>query len=231
MNKKYMDFVPAGSQVKTAVGKAAPKATVAKKVIKKTTVARKPASAAKIQRKASPEVVREEVVLQEDILEVGAETFSLKKEPKYGIVEDYRPKFVKTEVAKRPLSRSHFAEKKSELAEAKALKVAAKKIEKSAKSVENPVEKSAETEKKADDKANMKIPKSPFINQSKVEKRPLSKNIYERTIAPTEEKPTGPVTIISQPEKDAKAGRVVAIILAIILGAAAGTVAFLLLPK
>ena len=230
MNKKYMDFVPAGSQVKTAVGKAAPKATVAKKVIKKTTVARKPASAAKIQRKASPEVVREEVVLQEDILEVGAETFSLKKEPKYGIVEDYRPKFVKTEVTKRPLSR-HFAEKKSELAEAKALKVAAKKIEKSAKSVENPVEKSAETEKKADDKANMKIPKSPFINQSKVEKRPLSKNIYERTVKSTEEKPTGPVTIISTTEKDTKVGRVVSIILAIILGAAAGTVAFLLLPK
>ena len=39
------------------------------------------------------------------------------------------------------------------------------------------------------------------------------------------------VTIISKPEKDTKVGRVVAIILAIILGAAAGTVAFLLLPK
>ena len=87
------------------------------------------------------------------------------------------------------------------------------------------------SEKKAENKVEMKIPKSPFINQTRVVKRPLSKNIYERTVKPTEEMPTGPVTIISKPEKDTKVGRVVAIILAIILGAAAGTVAFLLLPK
>ena len=231
MKKQYMDFVPAGPQTKTAVRKAAPKAAVAKKVVKKTTVARKSTNSAKVQRKASPEVVREEVVLQEDILEMGAETFSLKKEPKYGVVEDYRPKFVKTEVAKRPLSRGHFVEQKSELEEAKAVKVAAKKLEKPVKSVEKSVEKSSQTEKKTEDRAKMKIPKSPFINQGGVEKRPLSKNIYERTVKPTEEQPTGPVTIMSQPEKDTKVGRVVAIILAIILGVAAGTVAFLLLPK
>ena len=231
MNKKYMDFVPAGSQAKTAMGKAAPKATVAKKVVKKTTIARKPVSTVKIQRKTSPKAARKEAVLQEDILEVGAETFSLKKEPRYGVVEDYRPKFVKTEVAKRPLSRGHFVAQKSELAEAKAINVTAKKLKKPARLVEKPVEKSTETEKKAEDKAKMKIPNSPFINQNRIEKRPLSKNIYERTVKPTEEKPTGPVKIISQPEKDSKAGRVVAIILAIILGAAAGTVAFLLLPK
>ncbi|MBR0467840.1 hypothetical protein IJJ53_02965 [Candidatus Saccharibacteria bacterium] len=231
MNKKYMDFVPAGPQSRAVARGGASKTAVVKKVVKKTAVAKKPASANKIQRKASPEVVREEVVLQEDILETGAETFSLKKEPRYGVVENYRPKFVKTEVAKRPLSRGHFVAQKSELAEAKAVKVAAKKVGEPAKPVENPVEKSEKPEKKADDKAKMKIPKSPFINQGKIEKRPLSKNIYERTIKSTEEKPTGPVKIISQPEKDSKVGRVVAIILAIILGAAAGTVAFLLLPK
>ena len=201
MNKKYMDFVPS-SAVKTP----------AKGVVTKKPASQKPAP--KVVRAAKPRVVREELIVREDGLEVDAETFSLKREPNYGVVEDFRPKFVKTEVAKRPLSR--------------AAKVAAKKA---VRPVEKHVEKPEKTEEKAEDRSKMKIPKSPFINQTKVAKRPLSKNIYERTIAPTEEKSTGPVTIISKPEKDAKVGRVVAIILAIILGAAAGTVAFLLLPK
>ena len=76
-----------------------------------------------------------------------------------------------------------------------------------------------------------KVPKSPFINQNKVEKRPLSKNVYQKKIVVPEEKPKGPVTIISKPEKDAHVSLIVAVILTIILGAAAGTVAFLLLPK
>ena len=77
----------------------------------------------------------------------------------------------------------------------------------------------------------MTIPQSPFINQAKVEKRPLSKNVYKKNIKATEEPKTGPVTIISKPEKDKHAGLIAAIIITIILGAAAGTVAFLLLPK
>ena len=222
MNKKYMDFVP------SKAAKTPAKKMVAKKPVAVKKPVAKKAAAPKV---AKPRVVREELIVEDDRLEVGAETFSLKKEPKYGVVEDFRPKFVKTEVPKRPLSRGHFNNTKSELAEAKAVKVVAKKIEKPAKAVEKPVEKSDASGKKVEDKAKMTIPKSPFINQAKVPKRPLSKNIYERTVKPTEEVPTGPVTIISKPEKDAKVGRVVAIILAIILGAAAGTVAFLLLPK
>ena len=209
MNKKYMDFVPAKPK------KAAAKKTAPKKV---TVVAKKPK-------------VVEKPVVEEDVLSTGAETFSLKKEPKYGVVEEFRPKFVKTEVEKRPLSRSHFTQKKTELAAAKAKKGGLNEV---AKPVEKPVEKSEKTEKStksAEDKAKMKIPKSPFINQAKVAKRPLSKNIYERTVKPTEEITTGPVTIISKPEKDTKVSLVVTIILTIILGAAAGTVAFLLLPK
>ena len=209
MNKKYMDFVPAKPK-KVAAKKSAPKKAAV--VVKKPGVAKKP-------------------VVEEDVLSTGAETFSLKKEPKYGVVEEFRPKFVKTEVEKRPLSRSHFATKKTELAVAKAKKVGLKEA---AKPVEKPVEKSIKTEKNekpAEDKTKMKIPKSPFINQAKVAKRPLSKNIYERTVKPTEEISTGPVTIISKPEKDTKVSLVVTIILTIILGAAAGTVAFLLLPK
>ncbi len=45
------------------------------------------------------------------------------------------------------------------------------------------------------------------------------------------EEPKGPVTIITKPEKDSHVGIIVTIIMTIILGATAGTVAFLLLPK
>lgn len=76
-----------------------------------------------------------------------------------------------------------------------------------------------------------KVPKTPFINQEKVVKRPLSKNVYQKKVVAPKEVPKGPVTIISKPEKDAHVSLIVAVILTIILGAAAGTVAFLLLPK
>ena len=81
---------------------------------------------------------------------------------------------------------------------------------------------------------------SPFINQDKVAKRPLSKNVYQKRVGNLEEigridnrtnSKDKAVTIISKPKKDSKVGVVVAIILTIILGAVAGTVAFLLLPK
>ena len=76
--------------------------------------------------------------------------------------------------------------------------------------------------------------------KTEVNKRPLSKNVYtkESTVLSKETKelkevkaPSGPVTIINKPEKDSKVGLVVTILITIILGAAAGTVAFLLLPK
>ncbi len=86
--------------------------------------------------------------------------------------------------------------------------------------------------KKAEkDDKTLNLPKARFVNTEKVTKRPLSKNVYQRKIETPEEKPTGPVTIISKPEKDSRVGMVVTIIITIILGAAAGTVAFLLLPK
>lgn len=81
------------------------------------------------------------------------------------------------------------------------------------------------------DKKAYRVPRPSFINQNRVTKRPLSKNVYQKKIETPVEEPKGPVTIISKPEKDSKAGLVVTIILTIILGAAAGTVAFLLLPK
>lgn len=77
------------------------------------------------------------------------------------------------------------------------------------------------------------VPKARFVNTEKVAKRPLSKNVYAKKIpvVPKEEKPQAPVKIIDKPEKDSKVGLIVTIIITIILGAAAGTVAFLLLPK
>ena len=68
-------------------------------------------------------------------------------------------------------------------------------------------------------------------NTDKIAKRPLSKNVYYKTIEVPKETPSAPVTIIDKPEKDSKVGVVVTIIVTIVLGAAAGTVAFLLLPK
>ncbi len=87
-----------------------------------------------------------------------------------------------------------------------------------------------ERDKKAPSSATFVAPRSPFINQDKVVKRPLSsRNVYQKPVAKEEKK--GPVTIITNSEKDSKVGLLVTIILTIVLGAAAGTVAFLLLPK
>lgn len=79
-----------------------------------------------------------------------------------------------------------------------------------------------------------KVPRVRFVNTEKVTKRPLSKNVYPKKVVMPKveaEKPQKPVTIINKPEKDSKMGMIVAIIITIILGAAAGTVAFLLLPS
>lgn len=169
---------------------------------------------------------------------------------KLGVIEDRGPKFVKTEVEKRPLSGGN-AKKSSledEIREAKAEKLVgksrlthrkmsvhegamtalvAKQVATGAEPVEKPTEKPAE--KPASKEATVSVPK--FVNLEKVKKRPLSKNVYQKQIEIPEEEAKGPVTIIAKPERDSKVGMVVAIIITIILGATAGTVAFLLLPK
>ena len=83
-----------------------------------------------------------------------------------------------------------------------------------------------------------KAPNSPFINTANIEKRPLSgAKVVAKSAAPAATEPQkpeaskGPVTIIAKTDKDSRAGLIVAIVLTIILGAAAGTIAFLLLPK
>lgn len=159
------------------------------------------------------------------------------KVPPMGVVEDLNARFVKKDVPKRPLSTkpnrtASTPAFSAEIAAAKQQKVKARSITKQAKKsakepVKEPIKKPENKEK-----ATYKTPKSPFINQHKVKKRPLSGNIYKHEIKEAvKEEPKGPVTIIAKPEKDKHIGIIVTIIITIILGAAAGTVAFLLLPK
>lgn len=223
MNKKYIDFVPTKKQPV-----AAPQAPRRAPTAKPQSVPRRP-----VHRTVQPAAQPREVIYREESYEevrLGASTgsFSIKNEPEYGVIEDFRPKFVKTEVAKRPLSRSHFAPQASDIGTIKS-----QNLIKNRKNspVENPVENSKSTASSAAQKDTLAIPKSPFITKAKVEKRPLSKNVYEKKIEPTKEKQTGPVTIIDKPEKESFVGKIITIILTIILGAVAGAIAFLLLPK
>lgn len=195
MNKRYMDFVPARVALKPE---------------------KKPAPAP-VQKKPIPEVPVEEIF---EARKQPAGVSTGLKAPKYGVVEDFQPKFVKTEVPKRPLSAANAKAEKVKMTAAAAVKTE-KVLEKAVK----------EVEKEPEEKAALKIPKTPFVNTEKVEKRPLSKSVYQKKVIAPVEEPSGPVTIITKPEKDSKIGMVVAIILTIILGATAGTVAFLLLPK
>ncbi len=163
--------------------------------------------------------------------------FSVKDEPNFGVIEEMNSKFVSTTVEKRPLSdgtplpQPRVADAK----EAKSRKLVGRKLRKTKEPVENPVEKSAVGSAGthtgvSTTKGTFSTPKSPFINQDKVVKRPLSKNVYQKKVV-TPKEDTGTVTIISKPEKDKHVSLIISIIITIILGAAAGTVAFLLLPK
>lgn len=227
MKKRYIDFVPAkkgapraaahSGAKKVAIPPVNPKKPTAPKPIAKKPAV-KPASKPPVKKSAKKEV--------EDFPEID-ELFAARPNPagvstgfssaKLGIIEDYQPKFVKTEVKKRPLGG----------------KPAEKPVEKPAEKKE---EKKVE-EKKTEKKPEVKKPaplgqRSPYlINTDKIEKRPLSKNVYSKKPPVAKEKPSGPVKIIAKPEKDSKVGLIIAIILTIILGTAAGTVAFLLLPK
>lgn len=148
-----------------------------------------------------------------------------------GMVEDYtpidskKPAFINaTKVEKRPLSGNSPEVAKSSKALEEELKAAkSEDLTKRPLDGEKPV-----VATKADD--TFKKPK--FINTHLVEKRPLSKTDY-RSRAPkvVEEVASGPVTIIDKPEKDSRLGFIITIIITILLGAAVGTVAFLLIPR
>ncbi|MBQ3433052.1 hypothetical protein IJG22_02005 [Candidatus Saccharibacteria bacterium] len=174
--------------------------------------------------------------------------FGIRSDVKLGEIEDLSPKFVKMDVPKRPLgdglehknvvqstaenevkeakSRKLIGRFRGKTAKANAKAGAGTNVKGSAKTV------SGKGKESVDKAGTFVTPRPAFINQDKVAKRPLSKNTYPKKITATDEQVgAGPVAIIAKPERESKAGLVVAIILTIILGAVAGTIAFLLLPK
>lgn len=150
-------------------------------------------------------------------------------------IENLNKRFVETNVPKRSLG----SRNDEELLRAKAKRIKAGNAMRPMSGVNatnrvKPVEKPVQKSTKTGASGAFKPPVTAFINSEKVVKRPLSKNVYQKQPAKKSIKtvePKGPVTIIAKPEKDAHVSIVVTIIITIILGAAAGTVAFLLLPK
>ena len=228
MNRKYIDFVP--TKNKTSVpkrGQEAPRVAHVEmpkqSVVRRTSV--KPARTASrrvapmAKKPVAPKMIQGNAVVKKAPV-ASRTTVSKNQVLALGVVEDLSSKPVIATAPKKPLDHGPVAS----AVEAKAQKVKASKSLRPT-TVEKPVE------KPVDNKGTYKTPKSPFINQSKIEKRPLSKNVYQKKIAVPKEEPKGPVTIITKPEKDSRVGIIITIIMTIILGATAGTIAFLLLPK
>ena len=191
--------------------------------------------------------VEDILVAKEDPEIEDAKTFEPRSDFGLGMVEDYvpvdkkRPAFIDSakQIEKRPLStpakpfvRPSQTELADELAAAKSAKVTKRPLDFSKKGNEKGSEAAevAASENAAKTESEFKKPK--FINTHLIEKRPLSKTNYrDRTPVAVEESATSPVTIIDKPEKDSRLGFIVTILLTIILGAAVGVVAFLLIPK
>lgn len=222
MKKQYMDFVPAKAQVKATRGMVRSASKKSSSTVRNTTrVARGTTETVRNTTRVVKGTPNAQPKIADKVGFAGEEKMTL------GRVENLNAKFVKSDVPKRPLSQKrHFAANKTGVAATKAQKVGLKGV--GAKSAAQATPKVRQAKKDA-----YQTPKTPFINQGNVKKRPLStKNVYpEKKTVPTKEEAKGPVTIIAKPEKQAHAGMIIAIVLTIILGAAAGTVAFLLLPK
>ena len=238
MKKRYIDFVPVdkGSAAKgpartvarpkaakptsKATVKSAPRAT--QKAAPKP--AAKPVVKAKITRREPDELPIEELFVERKRpagVSTGLKTPAPAKgkEPKYGVIEEYHRPGTKPATsavsAARPASAARGAG-------------AARGISMARGAGARPVARDAASANKSYIR-----PATHFINTEKIEKRPLSKSsiLKKKPVVIPEKEPSDPARIITKPEKDSKAGLIIAVILTIILGAAAGTVAFLLLPK
>ena len=215
-----------------------------------------PAVKVSIVRKSAPkeydsdslsrELAVEDILVAKETPEVeGAKTFEPRSDFGFGLVEDYvpvdkkRPAFIDSakQVEKRPLStpakvyaHPSQTELADELAAAKSAKVTKRPLDFDKKGTAKEDAGAAASESASKAEAEFKKPK--FINTHLIEKRPLSKTNYrDRSIVAVEESTTSPITIIDKPEKDSRLGFIVTILLTIILGAAVGVVAFLLIPK
>lgn len=258
MNKRYIDFVPVDRK---SVPKAKPVST---KVSARNGAPKRVVAKEKIVRKEVEEIPLEEM-FEEKPRPAGVSTGLA--ETKFGVIEDYRPMFVKTDVKKRPLGAKDDVKSTTTLAKTMPVKTISRNVDsakvaltrsasvKSAsvnptsvgsaptKSVlmgSAPVRSASVNPTSARPKLDRPF-KANFINTNKIEKRPLSsRGVYtKKTVSDMEieksieqsRKSEKPVRIIAKPEKDSNVGMIIAVILTIILGAAAGTVAFLLLPK
>lgn len=226
MNKKYIDFVP-GKTTKKGAAKPRRQAVVVKSdVVVRRVAPKRPATVRRAKLELDEEIVYKSLPREDNLAMQEPVT---QREVNFGVIEDLGSDFTDIEVEKPPLTGAYIESMTDVAKEAKAKKIVGRRFGRNVKApVEKPVEKSVKTESK---KQTMTIPKSPFINQARVEKRPLSKNVYQKKVEAMREPKTGPVTIIAKPEKDKHVSVIVTIIITIILGAAAGTVAFLLLPK
>ena len=275
MNRKYIDFVPSSKVGTGARRTVAPRRRMVRRVKEEDVVVVMPSVEPNIERAARRNEVMPRDLPQnshDEPEELRNDSFSIETSLRLGIVEDYNPKFVNTDVPKRPLHNEQV--KYTTIADAshtegqdEITKIKSKKVKKkffggdnetklspmkgkedtvyheaartatgidgtrASLAVNNAKVNPAETTQ-GGKKSTFVPPRSPFINQEKVVKRPLSsKNIYQKSAVPTKEELKGPVAIISNSKKESKVGLVMTIILTIILGAVAGTVAFLLLPK
>ena len=172
MNKRYMDFVPKGKKIPT-------KKPV--EVEKPIPVAEEPevfAVSEEILIEEQPVVEAEPDVAIEEFLAVDSSP-RRREDPEFGIIEDYKPKFVKTEITKRPLGAKPDtrpvapARSVADVAAVKAKKIAARPFVK-APAV---VPKNSEVAAKPAKEEALKVPKTRFVNTEKEEKRPHSKNV------------------------------------------------------
>lgn len=256
MNKRYIDFVPkqrSGAKRKVAspeVGRISRGEPIVEKVTVEKYIVETPMPGASLD-----EVLTD--VPARPLVEAPVKMATASKPVNFGVIEELDTKFVKTDVEKRPLSRGRPAKKPAKKPVEKSVEKAARApVGYGASAMANQavieaanrqimagqpaqrtvvrstkvVRTKAEVQASAEAARAMTIPSSPFINQGKVEKRPLSRNVYQKKIVPTKED-SRPVTIVTGPEKGKHLSIIVTIIITVILGAAAGTVAFLLLPK
>lgn len=221
MNKQYLDFVPSKRPTTSPrprganVSRTMPKKVSSSVAVasRQSRVATAPNTKPAIRQTARPSTG------------VGFESHT-SKGVELGVIEDLSSKFIKTNTDKRPLNSGKPAAAQTQ--------PKTQAVEKKGRASDSKNKKSSDKKSKVKNSgasSEYKTPKSPFINLDKVTKRPLSKNVYKKEVAAPKEVPKGPVTIINKPEKESHIGLIITIIITIILGAAAGTVAFLLLPK
>lgn len=253
MNKRYIDFVPVDRKAAPRAKAAPGKVPSSKAASNKAPASKAPTGEVPVRNGAPKRVAPKKKITRKETNEVPVEEMFEEKprpagvssgEAKFGVIEDYRPMFVKTDVKKRPLGAKEEAKKpalaKPAMVKPTGVKAASGSVSGAASGVSSAavVSGTVSATKKPVPLKPIRPVKANFINTNKIEKRPLSSVNIKKTAAPTDEevikdlgKPEKPVRIITKPEKDSNVGMIIAVILTIILGAAAGTVAFLLLPK